>query len=274
MYKFAVIGDPINHSLSPKIHSIFARIEGLRVQYDAIRVSVDNFESKILELFNNGYQGINVTLPLKEEAYKFCEVRSEESQQSGSINTIWEKSGKFYGDSTDGRGFLNDLSDKEISFQEKNLLLIGSGGSARAILPVIMDRGPKEIKIINRTVENAQALVKEFKNSETKISTGNLFDLVDFKAEGVINTSSEGLLTSEISLPADALSSASWAYDLNYSHEETAFIKHAKERGIDTVADGIGMLINQAALSFEIWTSILPPTSSTLNLLREELHLI
>jgi len=267
MKKFAVIGSPISHSLSPSIHGLFGKLCGIELSYEAIEVDRSSFTEKVMELFKDGYDGINVTLPLKNLAYEVSDHPSNASLKSTSANVIWRQEGKIHSDNTDGEGLVSDLEEKELFIENKKLLMIGAGGSAISILPSLIDRKPKEIKIINRTYSRAIELVEKFKREDVKLSAGNLLDPLSFKAEAIINTTSAGLLKEEISLPAGTFANQDWTYDLSYSNSETLFSSLARRHGIKKTHDGFGMLMQQAALSFEIWTGNKPDIKMATKLL-------
>ena len=140
--KFAVIGSPIDHSLSPKIHSIFAKELGIEITYEAINVEPTHFDSSVTRLFEEGYAGLNVTLPLKELAFKLADELSDDSNLSGSVNTLWKEEGIIYGDSTDGKGLIRDLQEKKINLKNKEIVILGAGGSAKAIIPNLLKEDP------------------------------------------------------------------------------------------------------------------------------------
>ena len=258
MKKFAVIGSPISHSLSPSIHGVFGKLCGIELSFEAIEVDRSTFTEKVMKLFKEGYDGINVTLPLKNLAYEVSDFPSNASLKSTSANVIWRKEGKIYSDNTDGEGLMRDLEEKEIFIENKKLLMIGAGGSAISILPSLIDRKPREIKIINRTYSKAVELIAKFKKEGIKLSAGNLLDPLSFEAEAIINTTSAGVLKEEISLPEGTFLNQGWTYDLSYSNSETPFNSLARSHGIKKTHDGFGMLMQQAALSFEIWTGNKP----------------
>ena len=126
--KLAVIGNPIEHSLSPKIHSLFAKELGLKVSYEAIQIKKENFEDDLESLFDRGYFGLNVTLPLKELAFSFADKLSEESELCGSVNTLWKEDSLTFADSTDGRGLVKDLKNKNINLENQEIVILGAGG--------------------------------------------------------------------------------------------------------------------------------------------------
>jgi len=268
MKKFAVIGSPISHSLSPSIHAAFGELSGIDLSYKAMEVKESDFTKKVNLLLDGGYEGINVTLPLKKMAYEISNVPSKSSTKSKSANVIWKKKGKIYCENTDGKGLLKDFEDKEISIQSRNLLLIGAGGAALSILPSLIEHKPKEIKIINRTVSKAQELVKKFENEGVKLSAGSLSDPLSFENTAIINSSSAGVLKEVISIPEGVFFNQDWVYDLSYSDSETPFNSLARKSGVKKTYDGFGMLIHQAAISFEIWTGKKPDTKRVTKILR------
>ena len=259
--KFAVIGSPIDHSLSPKIHSIFARKLGIEITYKAIEVEPMHFDSSVNRLFDEGFAGLNVTLPLKELAFNFADALTEDSNLSGSVNTLWKEDGIIHGDSTDGRGLVRDLQERKINLKNKEIVILGAGGSAKAIIPSLLKEDPKRISIGNRTFVKAEKLVESFSSSKNKMNLFEMSEKLNFKPDIIVNSTSAGIKNENIELPADILSKDAYVYDLSYSLEDTPFIKLVKSRGIEKYHDGIGMLIHQAALSFKIWNNQIPNTN-------------
>ena len=259
--KFAVIGSPIDHSLSPKIHSIFAKELGIEITYEAIKVEPMHFDSSVNRLFDEGYAGLNVTLPLKELAFNFADELTEDSNLSGSVNTLWKEDGTIHGDSTDGRGLVRDLQERKINLKNKEIVILGAGGSAKAIIPSLLKEDPKRISIGNRTFVKAEKLVESFSSSKNKMNLFEMSENLNFKPNIIVNSTSAGIKDENIELPADILSKDAYVYDLSYSLEDTPFIKLVKSRGIEKYHDGIGMLIHQAALSFKIWNNQIPNTN-------------
>ena len=261
MKKYAVIGSPINHSLSPKIHALFAEEAGIDMSYEAIEVTKENFKTKVDELFKKGYIGLNVTLPIKEDAFNYAEVKSDNASLSESVNTLSFFGSSVHGETTDGEGLLLDLVDKGIRLEASSLLVLGAGGSARSIVPSLLSKSPKHLFIANRTLEKAESLVNKYKTNHPQIA------LLDEDLNGrirpdiVINATSAGTLNDSILLPEELFKSKPKVYDLAYSRDETAFNKAAKEGGSIELYDGLGMLIQQAALSFEIWNEFKPNTN-------------
>ena len=259
--KFAVIGSPIDHSLSPKIHSIFARKLGIEITYEAIEVEPMHFDSSVNRLFDEGYAGLNVTLPLKELAFNFADELTEDSNLSGSVNTLWKEDGTIHGDSTDGRGLDRDLQERKLNLKNKEIVILGAGGSAKAIIPSLLKEDPKRISIGNRTLTKAEELIESFSSSKNKMNLFEMSENLNFKPDIIVNSTSAGIKNENIELPRDLLSKDIYIYDLSYSLEDTPFIKLVKSRGIEKYHDGIGMLIHQAALSFKIWNNQIPNTN-------------
>ena len=271
MKKFAVVGRPISHSLSPKIHHEFAKQCNIKISYEAVEIEED-FESTIKEMFASGYDGINVTIPFKEKAFQLADQIYSKYKTLGAVNTLWQKNRKIFADSTDGLGFINDLKNNSISIKDSTLLIVGAGGSARSILPSIIEKEPKQVVIINRTLAKAEALTGLFDQSKVTVSISSLTDIIRTKITGVINTSSAGLLGEKIILPEGVFESAQWVYDLSYSKQITTFNSLAREGGIEAYFDGLGMLVFQAAASFEIWTGMKPNAKKTLSYLKGALN--
>ena len=261
--KFAVIGSPIDHSLSPKIHSIFAKELGIEITYEAIKVEPIHFDTSVDRLFDEGYAGLNVTLPLKELAFNYADELTEDSNLSGSVNTLWKEDGTIHGDSTDGRGLVRDLKEKKINLKNKEIVILGAGGAAKAIIPSLLREDPKRISIGNRTLAKAEELIESFSSSKNKMNLFEMSENLNFKPDIIVNTTSAGIKNENIELPRDLLSKDIYVYDLSYSLEDTPFIKLVNSRGIEKYHDGIGMLIHQAALSFQIWNNQTPNTNIT-----------
>ena len=272
MKKFAVIGQPIKHSLSPRIHSEFAKELGIDISYEAIEIAPKDFNSATKQLLENGYDGLNVTLPLKELAYSLADEVSQVGRESGAVNTLWKEKGKIFADSTDGKGLIEDLLNNQISLKDSSLIILGAGGAARSILPSVLSLHPKRITLLNRTLEKSRALVDQFKVSGVQMQAlpawkKSLKEVLT----GVINTTSAGVIGEDLILNEKIFKKADWSYDLNYSKETTHFNQLAKDSGIEVCLDGLGMLVGQAAVSFNIWTGKQPSTNRVLSLIKSSL---
>ena len=256
--KFAVIGNPIDHSLSPKIHKLFAEELGQDITYEAIKVEKEVFESRVNRLFEEGYEGLNVTLPLKELAFDYADTLSEDSKACGSVNTLWKDGSKVFADTTDGRGLVRDLTEKGIDLKDKEIIILGAGGSARAIIASLLRQDPARIAIGNRTRSKAEALANQFSSPTNQIKVVDLSQDLNFVPDLIVNSTSAGVLKENIEFPKNLFSKQAQVYDLSYSEFDTPFMELAMQSGTEICYDGIGMLIHQAALSFEIWTGETP----------------
>jgi shikimate dehydrogenase len=261
IFKLGVIGNPIEHSLSPFIHSRFARYENISLDYIAYKVEEDNFNEFINDFFANSLsKGLNVTLPFKKHAAEISGSLSEEAKFIKAVNTIIRHENRFLLDSTDGKGFMEDLKSNKIDITGKNILIYGAGGAVESILyRIILDK-PKSICIINRTQQKALRLVKQYQSNfqiESSIKIEVNYDVV-------INGSSAGL-TGAFNPPGKIkTNNKTCFYDLNYSLDKTPFCKWASDYS-SNVFDGIGMLVNQAAYSFQLWFDVFPETGKVLN---------
>ena len=271
MKKYAVIGQPIKHSLSPRIHSEFAKDTGIDISYEAIEMSPENFEQEIIKLFKRGYSGLNVTLPLKELAFNYADEISQMGVEAGAVNTLWKDKDKIFADSTDGKGFAKDLFNNQISLKDKELLILGAGGASRSIIPSIINLQPKKITLLNRTFERASDLAERLGSKGVAIDALRADEIPQGKVEGVINTTSAGLTGGNFIFNPKIFKEINWVYDLSYSKEATPFIELAKNLGVKRRFDGLGMLVNQAAASFQIWTGIEPETNRVLSSIKSSL---
>jgi len=263
--KFAVLGRPIAHSLSPQIHLLFAKEFAIDLEYKKFDINPDNFFENVKRLKIEGYRGLNITLPLKTSAFEICDQLSERSSLCKSVNTITFSDNIIIGDSTDGRGLINDLSYKEINIKGKNIFLVGSGGAANGAIYDLIQSKPKQIFLTNRTFTKAIKMEKYWKLFAEKhqvileaidldFSNKLLFDLI-------INATSSSLTSQDSPISDNAfncLNSEGACYDMMYG-SETPFMKEASKR-CDSVYDGLGMLVEQAAASFNIWHQLNPST--------------
>ena len=263
--KFAVLGHPIAHSLSPQIHLLFAKEFAIDLEYKKFDINPDNFFENVKRLEAEGYQGLNITLPLKNAAFDICDQLSERSSLCKSVNTITFLDNNIIGDSTDGRGLLNDLSNKKINIKGKNIFLVGAGGAANGAIYDLMQSKPKKIFLTNRTFTKAIEMKKYWKSFAEKTQvTLEAIDL-DFSNrlnfDLIINATSSSLTNQHSPLPEHALhclKNDGVCYDMMYG-SQTPFMKEAYMK-TDSVYDGLGMLVEQAAASFNIWHQLAPAT--------------
>ena len=269
--KYAVIGNPIKHSLSPTIHEYFAQKLNINLSYEKIFSDVDKFELELKKFFEAGGLGCNVTLPFKREAFLFTEEQSDIAKITGAVNTISKKNGVYFGDNTDGSGFIRDLK-KNIKFDiaGKEVLILGAGGASMGIIPNIFLEKPKSLRIFNRTLENAKSLVERF-SSIGNINYIEKSDLVENKFDLIINATSQGMNQKRFDFTNRVFNDGSILYDLSYGNASKNIKDWAIENKIQFF-DGLGMLIEQAADSFLIWEGERPNTFEELkNILIKEL---
>jgi shikimate dehydrogenase len=265
--RYAVFGHPVSHSRSPWIHARFAELTGQELEYVARDVAPGAFEDALSEFQSEGGKGLNVTVPHKLAAFAAADVLTSRAQHAGAVNTLVLQQAGWLGDNTDGAGLLRDLqSNLGIVLAAKRILVTGAGGAARGAIPALLSAGPREVCIANRTAAKAATLAAKF------ATDGPVRGVALEDAEGpfdlIINATSASLSGEVPALPASALSKSTFCYDMVYGAGPTAFMQWARERGVAGVADGTGMLIEQAAESFELWRGVRPPTRAVLEELR------
>ncbi len=255
---FGIIGDPIEHSLSPVMHNAAFEKIGLDAVYLAFRVPVANVGDAINGAKSLGIAGLNVTIPLKEEALSFVDVE-EVANKIGAINTIEFRSGTPVGYNTDGLGSLRVLEETVGKLKGKKVLILGAGGAAKAI-SFYLDAEGAEITLANRTKERATQLVSNLRNANS-ISQGA--ELKDYIADSdiLINTTSVGMhpKVDAALVTADLMHPELVVFDIVYNPMETKLLREAKKAGVKTIIDGVMMLVYQGAASFKIWTNREPP---------------
>lgn len=275
--KYAVIGNPVAHSKSPLIHQEFAKQTGQDISYERILAPLNGFEEVIRDLIKQGYKGVNVTVPFKFEALKFIAqngVLIPLADKARAINTIsFNADGSVVGANTDGIGLVNDITHNlKFNIQHKKVLLLGSGGAAFGILQPLVAANPSLIVVSNRTfakAEEAAKIISGFTDtSQSKaVCMAKKFDeLADMAFDLVINSTSTGLTDTALPIPSTIFAKDCLAYDMMYGRE-TPFMKQALATGAQ-VADGLGMLVEQAAEAFYLWRGVRPVTASVIAMLQ------
>lgn len=265
MKNFALIGNPIAHSKSPKVHQMFAKQFGLIISYEKILAPVDAFAKTVNNFFTKGGDGCNITLPFKNEAYKLCDGLTTDAQLAEAVNTIKIVNNKLVGHNTDGIGLVNDLiNNLAFKLTNKTILILGAGGATRGILAPLLSQEPKRLMIANRTAIKAQELAKKFAQLGNTCGFG-LEKIKPTSVDVIINATSTSLINAQINLP-QALVKDAFCYDLMYGKKST-FLEWAKGNGAQKTADGYGMLVEQAALSFVYWTGKTPTTKGIIRAL-------
>lgn len=268
---YAVFGHPVGHSLSPRIHRLFAEQTAQRMEYVRQEPPLDGFAATVAAFREQGGCGLNVTLPFKEEAFRIADQRSARAERAGAVNTLI-CTDSLYGDNTDGEGLLNDLRNHlGVGIAGKRILLLGAGGAARGVLGPLLDEQPATLIVANRTADKARQLAADFATGGHLEGIG-LDALAGERFEVVINATSTGISGSLPALPESIVADGATAYDLMYSPEPTAFLQWAKAAGAFRLSDGLGMLVEQAAASFELWRSIRPATEPVIEALRHDMR--
>jgi shikimate dehydrogenase len=267
--KYAVFGNPIKHSKSPMIHTAFAEQCGQQLQYRAVRVELEGFNRAARNFFEGGGAGLNITVPFKREAFEFADQLSDRALRAGAVNTLSRaQDGSIEGDNTDGIGLVRDMvANLGWVVQDLRVLVLGAGGAARGVLEPLLRERPRALLIVNRTPQRAQHLAEEF--SKLGPLAGGAYSLIgERQFDLVINATSAGLSGEMPELPSTLLTERSCCYDLVYGAEPTPFMRWAAHHTAWAVADGLGMLVEQAAQSFYIWRGVRPETRPVINQVR------
>ncbi len=268
---YAVFGDPIKHSKSPRIHTLFAQQSQQDLDYVAQQVPAETFVTATNDFFANGGQGLNCTVPLKELAWQYADQLTERARLAKAVNTLAKQAdGSILGDNTDGIGLVNDLiGNHQIQLAGKRILILGAGGATRGIILPLLDCQPAQISIANRTVSKADALVADFA-AQGRLTALGFEALAGQQFDLVLNATSASLSDQLPPLPADLLAANACCYDLAYGNLPTTFVKWALAHGAAQSLDGLGMLVEQAAEAFFIWRGVRPATAELITLLDAE----
>lgn len=270
--KYAVIGNPIEHSKSPLIHHAFALQTGQDIEYSRVLAPLDGFIETVQSMREAGFKGANVTVPFKLEAFHLANHLSERAHDAGAVNTLMFNDGGISGDNTDGVGLVCDIEQNlGISFEQKRVLLIGAGGAAEGVLHPVLERHPQLLVIANRSLDKALKMVKKVEDQgEYRYVSVNAYAFDDLEGQHfdiVINATSVGLTETKLPLPRDIFAEGALAYDMMYGCE-TTFMAFARNHGAVKISDGLGMLVEQAAESFFLWRKVRPLTAPVLAQLR------
>ena len=270
--RYAVIGNPVAHSQSPRIHALFAHALGEDLEYGTILGRPGHFADDVEAFRDAGGRGLNVTVPFKLDAYAWATERTDRATQAGAVNTLTLDGEKIIGDNTDGAGLVRDIGERlGVEIAGRRVLLMGAGGAARGVLLPLCGERPVRIAIANRTADKARALALRFLPHASGIDiaggpyaafSGETFDLV-------INATSASLDDQIPALPAGVFAPQSVAYDMVYGERERGFTTYALAHGASRAVDGLGMLVEQAAESFFLWRGVRPQTGPVLAALRD-----
>jgi len=263
--RYGVMGYPVSHSRSPVIHRLFSMQTDQRLQYELLQVSPEKLETAIRQFQRTGGKGLNITVPHKSEVVRLVDHMSERASTAGAANTLSFKGGEIHGDNTDGIGLLRDLTvNLDVTIEGSRILILGAGGSTRGIVGPLLEMQPESIQIANRSLGKAKMLADHF--SESGPVTACQFDAVPVVKpyDLIINATSAGLKGEAPPYPAAAISDHTFCYDLSYGLKPTPFSIWAKESGAAQSVMGWGMLVEQAAESFNIWRGVRPETEPVL----------
>lgn len=267
---FCVVGSPVAHSRSPEIHTAFGEQTGTALYYTRTEVPAGGFAAALAEFVAAGGRGLNVTVPLKEEAWAAVDEHLPAAGVTGAANTIIvQPDGRVVGDNTDGRGLVRDLAvNLGVSFAGRRILLLGAGGAARGVIPNLLDAAPAELVVANRTQARARELVARFQHLGPLVARplddpgAGPFDLI-------INATSLSLSDALPPIPPSAIGGGTCCYDMMYTPSgRTAFLDWCTAAGAASVSDGFGMLVEQAACAFELWHGVAPNTAPVIAALR------
>lgn len=273
--RYVVIGHPVAHSQSPKIHAMFAAQTGQDIAYEKLLAPIDGFAEALRTFIAEGGQGANVTVPFKLEAYELADEVSERARHARAANTLKFDGGRICADNTDGVGLVRDIRvNLGVAPEGKQVLLIGAGGAARGVLLPLLEARPAILVIANRTVEKAMQLAHSNQHqpqaAHTVLSGCGFTDLAGQQFDIVINATSSSLSDELPPLPDRLFAPGALAYDMMYGKGLTSFLSYAQAQNAAQLADGLGMLVEQAAESFWIWRGKRPDTKPVMLALRKE----
>ena len=264
MDRYVVIGNPVGHSLSPRIHSLFAQHTGQHITYSTLEAPLGGFAQTVEGFFSGGGAGANVTVPFKEDAFAWVSERDQYAGTAGAVNTILAVNGGFRGCNTDGLGLVADLQRHLGALVGINVLLLGAGGAVRGVIGPLLGAGVGRVVIVNRTHQRAADLIERFEDPRVSAAPANL---VSGRFDLVVNGTSAGLEGRLPVLDRDWVA-GSVAYDMVYGTGKTTFCAWAAEAGAAAVHDGLGMLVEQAAEAFALWRGVRPETDTVVDTLR------
>ncbi|MEH6580657.1 MAG: shikimate dehydrogenase [Halioglobus sp.] len=270
--KYAVFGNPIKHSKSPVIHAAFAEQCDQPMRYRAVRVSLDGFSEAAGSFFEDGGAGLNITVPFKREAFDFADKVSDKAKRAGAVNTLIRKpDGLIVGDNTDGIGLVRDMiANLGWTVNGLRVLIVGAGGAVRGVLEPLLREQPKALLVVNRTPERARDLADEF--GDLGEIEGGAYSLIGQRQFDLVINGTSGSLTGDMpELPSSLLTERSCCYDMVYGAEPTVFMRWAAHHAAWAVADGLGMLVEQAAESFYLWREVRPETGPVISQIRHTL---
>lgn len=267
--RYAVIGHPVRHSLSPRIHAQFAELTGEDIVYELIEAPEDGFSERAGAFFDAGGRGLNVTVPFKSEARAWADRASGRADAAAVANTLTRlDDGRIEADNTDGTGLVRDLlANVGLRLSGARILLVGAGGAARGVLGPLLAERPASLFVANRTPERAHSLADAF-SGDGPVHGGGFEELGGQPYDLVINASASSLGGELPPLAMSVVARGGTVYDMMYGEAAEPFLRWGREAGAESVHDGLGMLVEQAAESFRVWRGVMPPTGPVLSALR------
>lgn len=270
--RYAVIGNPVAHSKSPRIHAEFARQTGQDMVYDRLPAPLDAFAATARQFFSAGGKGLNVTLPFKHEACALAQERSPRAERARAVNILTVTDGRIMGDNTDGAGLVRDITvNLRCLLRNRRILLMGAGGASWGVIAPVLDEAPQSVVVANRTIGKAVELAAHFARdagAKAALHSAEYRELAGRQFDVVINATSAGLSGEMPPLPGHIFAPDALAYDMVYGRD-TPFLEFARRHGA-RAADGLGMLVEQAAEAFFIWRGVRPRTAPVIAMLKHE----
>lgn len=258
--RYAVIGHPVAHSKSPQIHAAFAAQAGIALTYEKVESPLDGFLKTIDRLRGDGFSGANVTLPFKVDAFRLAMERTLRAEAAEAVNTLTFDAANIRGDTTDGVGLVRDIESRcGRALKDQRVLIVGAGGAARGAVGPLLAAGPVKLAIANRTLARALDIVQLFADTGP-VSALTLGELPQHQFDVVINATSASLADALPLVPSGVFAPGALAYDMVYGKGQTPFLQLAAGAGART-ADGLGMLVEQAAEAFHVWHGVRPDTA-------------
>jgi len=271
--RYAVIGNPVAHSKSPFIHAEFARQTAQDLVYERILAPLDRFASAVEDFRAEGGIGLNVTLPFKLEAFRLANECSARAQEAQAVNTLKFEGSAAYGDNTDGVGLVRDIQlNLGFHIEGRDVLVMGAGGAAQGALGALLDEKPARLVVANRTVEKAELLAERWRTrrglSAEIMQASGYAELAAQQFDLIVNCTAASLSDTAPDLPQGMFARDCLAYDMVYGKGMTPFLELALSQGAGRLADGIGMLVEQAAESFLVWRGVRPQTRPVIEALK------
>lgn len=266
--RYALVGNPVAQSRSPILHASFARQLGHDLTYEAILATQETFHDTVRQFIREGGKGMNITTPFKLDVLDLIDTLSERARAAQAVNTLKFDEHGVYGDNTDGAGLVNDIQEHlGVPLRGRRLLVVGAGGAARGIFLPLLQTAPAYFLLVNRTEHKAHEVVGDHARRGA-VEAGPIPAAADGQFDVIINATSASLSGEHLPLPPGTYATGSLAYELAYNKGHTPFMDDATQGGAARLADGLGMLVSQAAEGFLLWRGVRPDISEAMELLR------